>query len=194
MDNYISNKEILFAGSVGAEIKLSSLRIYDSALTSDQILNNYILYRKNVVDMYNIYERNDVYTEGTSSFDPEKMAGRLPVMIITGEIPVLESTTDKNKQIVVDIEYTNLQDPTRNFVWKSAALRPQGTSSMGYPKKNFRPYSNKIDSTICYDSQGKVVKDRLYAFKDKSQRVDCWCLKADYAESSGSHNTGIARL
>jgi hypothetical protein len=106
----------LFVGSVGAEIKLSALRIYDSALTSDQILNNYILYRKNVVDMYNIYERNDVYTEGTSSFDPEKMAGRLPVMIITGEIPVLESTTDKNKQIVVDIEYTNLQDPTRNFV------------------------------------------------------------------------------
>lgn len=194
VDDYVSSKEILFVGSKDAEIKLSSLRIYNSALTSDQILNNYILYRKNVVDMYDIYERNDVYTDGTSSFDPEKMVSRLPVMIITGEIPVLEATTDKNKQIVVDIEYTNLQDPTRNFVWKSAALRPQGTSSMAYPKKNFRPYSNKLDSTVCYDSQGKVVKDRLYAFKDKSQRVDCWCLKADYAESSGAHNTGIARL
>lgn len=24
--------------------------------------------------------------------------------------------------------------------------------------------------------------------------MDCWCLKTDYAESSGSHNTGVAKL
>jgi hypothetical protein len=34
----------------------------------------------------------------------------------------------------------------------------------------------------------------MYSFKNNAQPVDCWCLKADYAESSGTHNTGIARL
>ena len=192
-DSYTSDKELLFTGSEAAEVKIKQILIYDAALTTDQMLNNRILYTDNIAEMNDIYERNDVYGEGTT-FDPEKMSGRLPVMIITGDIPVLENTTDKNEQIIVDIEYTNLQDPSRSFVWKGAALRPQGTSSMGYPKKNFRPYTKKVDSTICYDAQGKIVKDKLYAFKDKAQRVDCWCLKADYAESSGAHNTGIARL
>ena len=31
-------------------------------------------------------------------------------------------------------------------------------------------------------------------FRSQSQPVSCWCFKADYAESSGTHNTGVARL
>lgn len=193
-DRYSSDKTILFKGSEDALVKLKYVRIYDAALTADQLLNNHNLYRDSIKEMTEIYERNDVYAEGTYTFEPEKMAGRLPYMTITGDIPALENTTDKDKQIIVDIDYKNLQNPELSFSWKSAAFRPQGTSSMGYPKKNFRPYSNKVDSTVCYDSKGNIVPDRLYAFKPNAQRVDCWCLKADYAESSGTHNTGIARL
>ena len=141
-----------------------------------------------------IYDRNDIYTEGTTAFNPDKMMSRVPVMIVTGDVSVLENTSDKNTQITVDIEYYNMQDPTRNFSMVNAAMRPQGTSSMGYPKKNFRIYTKKIDDTVLYDYTGKVVKDKLYSFKEGSQPVNCWCLKADYAESSGTHNTGIARL
>lgn len=193
-DRYATSKTLLFRGTEDAEIKLKAIRIYDAALTSDQLLNNYTLYRDNVLDMNDVYERNNVYAVGTNTFDYEKMVGRLPVMIVTGNIPVLENTTDKNEQITVDIDYHNIQHPELSFSWKQAAFRPQGTSSMGYPKKNFRPYSNKLASTVCYDASGNKVEDRLYAFKEGAQRVDCWCLKADYAESSGTHNTGIARL
>ena len=45
-----------------------------------------------------------------------------------------------------------------------------------------------------YDSNGAIVADKLYSFKDGAQPVNCWCLKADYAESSGAHNTAIARM
>lgn len=144
--------------------------------------------------MMEVYDRNDVYEAGRDVFSPTKMSSRLPVMIVTGDIPTLENTSDKDTQIVVDIEYTNLQDPTRSFRMVGAAMRPQGTSSMGYPKKNFRIYTQKLDSTIVYDSAGNIVADKLYAFKQGAQPVNCWCLKADYAESSGTHNTGIARL
>ena len=70
-------------------------------------------------------------------------------------------------------------------------MRPQGTSSMGYPKKNLRIYTNY---GTMWDYQGNVVKGGLYSFKPQSQPVSCWCFKADYAESSGTHNTSIARL
>ena len=193
-DNYTSNKQILFTASNEAEISLKSIRIYDAALSHDQMLNNYILYRDSVAEMLEEYDANDVYDEGTLTFSPDKMMRRLPVMIVTGDIPTLENTSDKDTQIVVDIEYYNLQDPTKNFKMVGAAMRPQGTSSMGYPKKNFRIYTEKVDGTILYDHENKVVENKLYAFTENAQPVNCWCLKADYAESSGTHNTGIARL
>ena len=193
-DRYDSNKTIKFTASDKVEISLKAIRVYNTALTSDQILNNYILYRDSIEEMTSIYDRNDIYTEGTTTFNPDKMMSRVPVMIVTGDVSVLENTSDKNTQITVDIEYYNMQDPTRNFSMVNAAMRPQGTSSMGYPKKNFRIYTKKIDDTVLYDYTGKIVKDKLYSFKKESQPVNCWCLKADYAESSGTHNTGIARL
>ena len=193
-DKYTSDKQILFQGTENAEIKLKSLRIYDIALSADQVLNNYILYRENVIDMNDVYDRNNIYEDNSNDFDYEKMMGRLPVMIVTGNIPTLENTTDKNAQITVDVDYYNLQEPSCSFTIKNAAMRPQGTSSMGYPKKNFRLYTQKRDDTILYDANNKVVANKLYSFKNGAQPVNCWCMKADYAESSGTHNTGIARL
>lgn len=193
-DRYDSNKTIKFTASDKVEISLKAIRVYNTALTSDQILNNYILYRDSIEEMTSIYDRNDIYTEGTTAFNPDKMMSRVPVMIVTGDIPTLENTSSKDTQIIVDIDYYNMQDPTRNFRMENAAMRPQGTSSMGYPKKNFRIYTKKINDTVLYDYTGKIVKDKLYSFKERSQPVNCWCLKADYAESSGTHNTGIARL
>ena len=193
-DRYNSNKTIKFTASDKVEISLKAIRVYNTALTSDQILNNYILYRDSIEEMTSIYDRNDIYTEGTTAFNPDKMMSRVPVMIVTGDIPTLENTSSKDTQIMVDIDYYNMQDPTRNFRMENAAMRPQGTSSMGYPKKNFRIYTKKINDTVLYDYTGKIVKDKLYSFKEGSQPVNCWCLKADYAESSGTHNTGIARL
>ena len=193
-DSYTSDKTILFTASDEAEVSLKSIRIYDAALTSDNMLNNYTLYRDTIAEMMEVYDRNDVYEEGTTTFSPDKMMGRLPVMIVTGDIPTLENTSDKDTQIVVDIDYYNMQDTSKSFRMTGAAMRPQGTSSMGYPKKNFRIYTDEVNGTVLYDAEGNVVEDKLYSFKDGAQPVNCWCLKADYAESSGTHNTGIARL
>lgn len=190
-DNYISNKDIIFKGSTGAIISLKSIRVYDVALSTEQILNNFNLYRDTLSEMLDVYNRNSIYDGNL--YDTSKMAGRLPVMIVTGEIPTLENTNDKDTQIIVDIEYINMQDTSRSFTMKNAAMRPQGTSSMGYPKKNFRIYTRKIDSTELIVN-GKTVEDKLYSFKNNAIPVDCWCLKADYAESSGTHNVGVARM
>lgn len=172
-DNYTSNVPILFTGSTGAEVELKAIRIYENALSDDNILNNFILYRDTVAEMLEVYDRNNVYAEGTTTFSPDKMVSRLPVMIVTGDIPTLENTSDKDTQIIVDIEYTNMQDTSRSFKMTGAAMRPQGTSSMGYPKKNFRIYTQKVANTILYDSTGKIVKDKLYSFKEGAIPVNC---------------------
>lgn len=193
-DNFRVTENLSITSSEYADVRIKELRFYDTALSSDQILNNYTLYRDTVAEMLRIYDRNDIYAEGSSEFSTDILSSQLPIVIITGNVPALEATTDKNLQIEVDVEYINIQEPELSFKMTKAALRPQGTSSMSYPKKNFRLYTKKLSDTTLYDSNGNVVPNKLYSFKAGSQPVGCWCFKADYAESSGTHNTGIARL
>ena len=193
-DNFVSSRSLSFVGSNDAHVELRAMRFYNEALSSENILNNFTLYRDTLNEMLEVYYRNDIYEDGTTTFSPDKAQHRLPVMIVTGDIPTLEEATSTSTQITVDVSYVNEQNPSYSFTMKNAAMRIQGTSSLAYPRKNFRIYTTKVDSTIVYDAEGKIVEDKLYSFKDGAQPVDCWCLKADYAESSGTHNTGIARI
>ena len=194
-----ATKNILFSGS--SDILLKQIAIWDKPLSSDEILNNYILYRDSISEMLAIYNRNNV-TTSDGQLSPEKLVNTLPVMYFTGldenrGIPFLETQTGKEAtklNAYFDIDYENAQDKTRNFSLKYARVRIQGTSSSYYPRKNYRFYSAKEDETVMYDYKGEVIPDGLYSFKGNAQPVDCWCLKTDYAESSGSHNTSVAKL
>ena len=190
-DNFTSDKLLRIGNTTLVDVQLKALRFYNTALNSDQILNNYTLYRDTTEELLSIYDKNSIYEDGTQNFSVDKLAAQCPVFIFTGDIPALENTTDKNKTIYVDVEYINMQDPSKSFTGKGIRLRPQGTSSMGYPKKNFRPYTGYGE---VWDNLGNIMINGLYSFKEGSQPVNVWCLKADYAESSGTHNTGIARL
>ena len=68
--NIICENKLVFNSDVDVIIK--QLRFYDKALTSDEILNNYILYRDDVSEMLDIYKRNDIY-DALSEIDPEKI-------------------------------------------------------------------------------------------------------------------------
>ena len=191
-DNYLSDTLLSLNGTAEAQIALYDVLVYNTALSSSQILNNYILYRANIEDMRGIYDKNDILEEGNISVD--KTRRNIPVMIVTGDLLDLDEKSDTDYYITADIDYYNDPDPTKNFRIEGARIRIQGTSSRFYPRKNYRFYTNKADYTVLYDANGNVVADGLYAFKDGAQPVDCWCLKADFAESSGSHNTGVARI
>lgn len=191
-DKFTSSKNLVFKGTSEAQVTLYSVLTYNTALTSSQELNNYILYRTDVESMRTVYDNNDILENGKISLD--KARRRLPVMIITGDILELDEKSDTDTYVTVDIDYFNDSEPDKNFRLESGRIRIQGTSSRFYPRKNYRFYTNKADYSVLYDSNGNVVTDGLYAFKDGAQPVDCWCLKADFAESSGTHNTGVARI
>lgn len=191
-DNFLSDALLKMGGTIEAAIALKQILVYNRALSDNEILNNFTLYRDTNSEMMDVYDRNDIM-DGRQ-VDLDALAAQCPVLKITGDIPTLENTTDKDETIYVDVEYTNMQNPSYSFTGTYLRMKPQGTSSMGYPKKNFRLYTTKHQNSRIYDSEGKEISNRLYSFKPGAQPVDCWCFKADYAESSGTHNTGIARL
>ena len=161
--------------------------------------------------------------DGNDNGDEEYKAGTINANA-NNWYATLENTTNKKLNVDMDVIYVNPLDPMKNFKFVKAYITPQGTSSMYYPKKNYRIYTQKNKDTRMFVSSEdagildldrmlisnfgekeedrkfeihrgvKNYKKRLYSFKDNAQAVKCWCLKADFAETSSSHNTGIARL
>ena len=228
--SFSNDSTIIFSGSEECCVNISSIQIYKRALTSDEILNNYIYFRNSGVEKTEIYKRNDItLTTDSSVFDSDKLKSQLPIMIFY-QIYDEQSLDDihqekKNKKLTrfFDVVYIDIQHPNKNFLIKNAYVTPQGTSSMNYPVKNLRLYTGKKDKADNYYSRlfvgsnifkdgssanlsmdninldTEVTEKRKYSFRDETRTqkaaapVNCWCLKADFAESSSSHNTGTAR-
>ena len=206
-DFFTSSKTLSITGSEDATIIVKQIKCFRRPLSANEILNNYILYRDTVEELVNAYDRNDVYYENSQRISDNKLATRTPIIIITGDVDKLQGFTkdDKSTYVRMDkIEVINLQDPSRNMTLINPSMRCQGTSSMDYPRKNFRFYTQAdskdttqsayVTQMFLADGTELTGKQRLYSFKDNAQPVKTWCLKADYAESSSTHNTGIARL
>lgn len=220
-DSFMSSKLLSVVGTEDATISIKQIKTYNRPLSADEILNNYILYRDTVSELVDAYDRNDIYIDGTNVVSKDKLAMRTPIIVITcnddtddtpDRIAMMNSWDKNNKGTYVKMykmEVINLADPTKNLTLRDFSMRCQGTSSMAYPRKNFRFYlqADGKDTTVApyqthvYDYQGNEIGDtgankkkRLYSFKAGAQPVKTWCLKADYAESSSTHNTGVARL
>lgn len=206
-DSFDSSQTLSIIGSNDAIVSVKQIRTYTKALTSDNVLDNYILYRDSVEELVNAYDRNDIYIQGSKHISQDKLAAQTPIIIITGNVNKLQGFDKKNKSTYVKmdkIEVINMADQTKNMTLINPSMRCQGTSSMEYPRKNFRFYTqaDSEDKTVpsyttqMFDYLGNELTGdaRVYAFRDNAQAVNCWCLKADYAESSSTHNTGVARM
>lgn len=205
-------------GSTKATIDVNSIRAYNTFLTDDQVLALYILGQPKVDDLIAEYKQNDVLnSEGDISV--ESAPAGLRVVIITGThssgMPTaIYAAVNNNKKTKFDVSeiFTFVKGgvPEQNFRLIGGCIALQGTSSLAYPTKNYRIYT--YDSSkdkkqgqlfVGCDENGaggtlresgkwtfRIAKDGMPAGAD----VNCFCLKADFAESSSSHNTGMARL
>lgn len=191
----------LTIGSTGCTVKLYSVSVYDKPIQVDQAFQNYAINNPGIISIASF---NDIF-DGNGAISVDKVNAHIPVMIITGDISSIMSISDKSHKNdwnanPVDIEFRNMQNPEMNFFIDDADIRLQGTSSISYPRKNFRIYSKsksgKYQTKLYTPTRNSedMVTGGKYSFKENAAPVSCWCLKADFAESSGSHNTGVARL
>ncbi len=231
--NISSDKEFRFIGSDDVSFTLKQIRVQNTTCDSKQIVNNFILYRDTSADMQLVYNRNNIYENG--NFSVNKLAEVLPVMIVTGDIPYVDDQGAESKSLVTIMKKIQYIDYIHNksFVFENGGMSCQGTSSMTYPKKNYRLYAeekkltNPNKGSWTYDPNHtgfftmdvKDIDNRsawtelkwegkkegkhkfYYSFKDKDEYdngtppgVTRWTIKADFAESSGTHNTGVARI
>ena len=178
-----------------ADVRLRAVRLYNRALSDDELLSNYTASRPDASEVVKLYERNDVLgDDGAISMDKLRRQGK-SVLRIVGNVPLVNETNTKKFEVSVDIYFYSGFGKQYDFICKGAGLRIQGTSSTTYPRKNYRIYldrKKKYNTTLIV---GGVEQQELkYAFTPGAVPVSVFTIKADFAESSSTHNTGLAKL
>ena len=114
------------------EIDIYTIRVYDIALSSRQILNNYICDLTDVSEKIAEYQANNVY-DLYGSISMAKIKSMIPILTITGELPPVKGTKK-----TVSTTYEDPLNPSLNFSTENCTIDIQGTSSQYYPKKNYK--------------------------------------------------------
>lgn len=172
--------------SIGHEkctVDIYNIRSYAAELNSFQILNNYIADTALVSKKLDLYDRNQIY-DSSGEIVYNRLLSFLPCMTIIGDLP-----TFKGDKKTVRVVYENAQNPEKAFTSENVQIDVQGTSSQFYPRKNFKTkHRSGFDMTESGEHQDK------YVLMGNDLPASVFCEKADFAESSGTHNTGMAKF
>lgn len=169
-------------GSNDATVDIYCIRVYDNDLTSQQVMGNWIADTQDVDEMLDRYSRNNVF-DAYGQIVIEKLPTDLPYCIITGDLP-----TYKGDKKTVSIDFYNPAAPGKNFSATGVQIDVQGTSSAGYPRKNFKPKFKKGFDLA------NGTHSATYQIAPGAIPTNCFCFKADVASSEGANNVELVRL
>lgn len=175
-DNFQQGSPVnITIGSSLCGIDVYTIRSYTTALSYSEIRDNYIADTTDVGKKLELYNSNKIYDDyGNLSYDLVKT--QIPVMTIIGTLP-----TAKGDKKSVRIVYEDPFNPSLNFDTANddgdCTIDVQGTSSQWYVRKNWK---------LKFKNEHTHVTGMLPA--------KVFCMKADYAEATGTHNTQNANL
>ncbi len=150
---------------------IKRFRVYDHALTSEQVLQNHLA---NITDLDKQKQMYDFNYNNTT----------LPKMYLNGDITNMTAY----QTVPMSIEYISPNEErygqSFNTGIQNNPVKIQGTSSLQYVRKNYTIYlKDEYGADMYYNPYGPgSVADYVF------------CLKADYVESSHANNTGCARF
>lgn len=152
--------------------KIKSLRIYNRALSHDEVLQNHIADIKDLKEQQKIYDFN--YNNFTTP----------TIHMYTTENGNFDNMTNLVSQ-EIRVKYTSPNEDLygQSFDLPYCQVQWQGTSSVAYVLKNYQIWLKDEDKADYYYTPFK---------KGKPEKV--LTAKADYMESTHAHNTGLAKF
>lgn len=172
-------------GGTGCTVDVYNIRSYGNNLNQFQILNNYIADMDDIDLKLKLFESNNIY-DSYGDIVYNRIVEQLPCMTIIGELPAYKGDKKKTTKIV----YEDRKNPVNSWSGSNITNDVQGTSSQYYPRKNYKFKFDKAGITLTASD----TKSTTYKLREDSIGVNCFCIKADFAESSGTHNTGLAKI
>lgn len=205
------NANKIIINSEQCDLDIYNIRVYNKALTFNEITQNYIASKKDL----QIYRENNFASgdkinlnELISYNEDNPDNATIPYIVFkTKKAPDLLPYNKANADVVCDIKFVNpgldhalalgtideifYKKHAPSFLATDVTLNVQGTSSQKYPRKNFKGKFKKATSWNCINEniQDKTLS-KFYIREDMAEKTFTW--KADYMDSSSAHNTGFA--
>ena len=169
----------IFIGSESCGLDLYSLRMYSRGLTRHEQLDNFICDRPTLAERIEADNNNDVLDEN-DQISIAHLPMHIPYIILECEkLPATKGDKQENKTVT----YVEPLNPNRNFTAAGVTLDVQGTSSAGYPVKN---YKVSLKKGLTYSNTGETAAGfpiTIGGLEGKNI-----CLKADFASSEQANN------
>lgn len=214
-----TNPATIIFDSTRGNIDIYNIRVYkNSPLADNIVLDNYIATYGTIAEKTAKYLDNATVLDDNNKISIEKVEAEninsgymlsVPYIKIIGGQGLIKDdegyqlnsgdsdqrlpNAKKDYRLVQKYEFIDMSGKRPNQTLESTfksngylngiAMYGQGTSSMEYPVKNLR-----------LKAKMKDANDNKIKFPVNDCKVDLVCLKADYMESSGSHNTGTGNL
>ena len=169
LDDFTVNSNIILGGlNKNGYCKIRNLRVYQVALTTAEIMNNFISCEIDKAKQRELSE----FQKGND----------LPTLYVYCDFSGLGKDDKKPCKIVYNSTNEELYGKSFNLDHKQSQLQYQGTSSMAYPIKNYR--------LNLRDKNG----DKWYYTLPTAQPECRFTLKADFMSSGHWTNTGMAKF
>lgn len=227
-DSFAAAASELIINSEYCDVDVYSIRVYTVGLSQVDVVHNYIadkadalLYDMNKIVTYidgapmlsylDLIEYNNknpenlsipycvVETVDTTDEKLPYVKGGKKKLNVTFTNPALDKAYEEEK--ITGVEYIQ---GCPSFQAKNIEFDVQGTSSQGYPRRNYKGKFKKKDDNSWVYTNGPLKDKQIgekntfegveykgyYMDNDHSETTFTW--KADYMESSMTHNTGFA--
>ena len=180
-DNFMQAVPVgITIGGEDATVDVYAIRSYNNNLNRYQLLNNYIADIDDYDKKVEVFNKNDIYDAyGNVSF--AKVNERIDCIVLEGDLPQYKGDKKTNKMY-----YYSSANSVLNW-WANVKNDVQGTSSQYYPRKNYKP---ELIDGLTYIESGDHAD--MFQVTDEVLPAKVFCIKTDFAESSGTHNTGVA--
>ena len=169
LEDFTVNSNVFLGGlNKNGYCKIKNLRIYEIALATDEILNNFV--------------SNEINKANQRALVSFQNGNTLPTLTVYCDFSGLGKDDAKPCKIVYLSPDTNKYGESFTLDHKNSTIQYQGTSSMAYPIKN---YKIKLK-----DSLGKKWKYNPY---QDGKPESTFTFKCDFMSSGHWQNTGLAK-
>ena len=176
-DEFTYNGKIILGGerSIGGDIQnnafggIKNIRVYNKALTNEEVLHNFIADTKD--------EKQQMHLRKLNNLEEDSIG--LPTVEFVGNIDGMDESSEAN----VTISYFDPRNKDKTFTRDNCKISWQGTSSLNYPVKN---WTMKIMKNGMPDLDFVPVDDWQPELR--------WTLKANYMDSSAANNLGANKF
>ena len=169
LEDFTVNSNVYLGGyNKNGYCKVRNIRIYEVALATNEILNNFMSNEKDKAAQRELVE----FQKGNT----------LPTLTVYCDFSGLGKDDKKPCNIVYNSPDVNLYGESFTLDGKHSMLQYQGTSSMQYPIKNYRINPRNADGKVKLDPFNNGVGESRFT------------LKADFMSSGHWQNTGMAKF